>query len=262
MTNGFRLLILGGLTSYRALFSWLSPWILIPTFLVTPLFQVLLFVNIGRTAGVGSDSYFLIGNALVNAAVPCLFAIGNTIGGERSTGTLPLLISSPARRVPLFLGRALPVILNGFLVAAFALVAGALALRIDIPIQTWGGLALAIAVSSVSCTGLGLLIAAVALRVRQTQVLQNIIVGLLVVFAGVNVPIAAMPGWMQGVAHALPLTNGIAVAQRLAAGRALDDAGGALLAELGIGLLYAALGLTLLRWLEWESRRKATLDTR
>jgi ABC-2 type transport system permease protein len=261
VTNGLRILVFGGIASYRALFHWLSPWVLIPTFLAAPLFQILLFVNIGRTAGVGSDSFFLIGNALVNAAVPCLFAMGNTIGGERSAGTLPLLISSPASRVPLFLGRALPVILNGFLVAAFALAAGALALRIEIPAGTWGGLALAIAVSSISCTGLGLLIAAVALRVRQTHVMQNIIVGMLIIFAGVNVPITVMPAWMRAVSHALPLTNGIQVAQRLAAGQRVADVDVALLNELGIGLAYAFVGLLLLRWLEWESRRKATLDT-
>ena len=38
----------GGLTSYRALFGWLSPWILIPTYVVAPIFQILLFVYIGR----------------------------------------------------------------------------------------------------------------------------------------------------------------------------------------------------------------------
>lgn len=258
--NSLRIFFVGGLTSYRALFGWLSPWILIPTFLFSPLFQVLLFVYIGRTAGVGDDRFFLIGNAVVNAAVPCLFAMGNTIGGERFAGTLPLLIASPAKRVPLFLGRALPVMLNGFLVAVFALATGALVLRADIPSGTWGGIAVAIAVCSVSCTGLGLLGAAIALRVRETAVMSNIVLGLLIIFAGVNVPIAAMPAWMQGVAQWLPMTNGIRATHDLAAGRSLGEVGGALLAELGLGAFYAALGLGLLRWLEWESRQKATLD--
>ncbi len=151
--------------------------------------------------------------------------------------------------------------LNGFLVAAFALAAGALVLRVDLPVRTWSGLALAIAVSSLSCTGLGLLVAAVALRVRQTQVLSNIIVGLLVVFAGVNVPVGAMPAWMRIVAHGLPLTNGIGAARRLAAGYGVGEAAGPLLAELGLGVGYAVLGLLLLRLLEVESRRRSTLES-
>ncbi|MDG4826413.1 ABC transporter permease [Asanoa sp. WMMD1127] len=259
--NSLRIFFVGGLTSYRALFNWLTPWILVPTFLLTPLFQIFLFVYIGRTAGVSDDRFFLIGNAVVNAAVPCLFAMGNTIGGERTAGTLPLLIASPARRVPLFLGRALPVIVNGFLVAVFALVVGALLLRVDLPPATWGGIAVAVATCSVSCTALGLLAAAVALRVRETAVMSNIVLGILIVFAGVNVPIGAMPGWMQGVAAWLPMTHGIAATHALAAGRGLGDVAGTLGTELALGAFYAVLGLGLLRWLEWESRRRATLDT-
>ena len=41
-----RAFFVGGWTSYRALFNWLTPWILIPTFLVAPLFQILLFTYI------------------------------------------------------------------------------------------------------------------------------------------------------------------------------------------------------------------------
>jgi ABC-2 type transport system permease protein len=259
--NSIRIFFVGGLTSYRALFGWLSPWILIPTFLFSPLFQILLFVYIGRTAGVSDDKFFLIGNAVVNAAVPCLFAMGNTIGGERFAGTLPLLIASPAKRVPLFLGRALPVMLNGFLVALFALITGALVLRVDIPPSTWGGIAVAIAICSISCTGLGLLGAAIALRVRETAVMSNIVLGLLIIFAGVNVPVGVMPGWMQDVARWLPMTNGIRATHELAAGHGLGQVARTLLTELGLGAFYATLGLVLLRWLERESRMKATLDT-
>jgi ABC-2 type transport system permease protein len=125
-----RLFLLGGLISYRALFNWLNPWILVPTFILSPLFQILLFAYIGRTASVGSDEFFLIGNAVQYAAIPCLFAMGSTIEGERQWGTLPLLLVSPARRIPLFLGRALPVILNAIGVAVVGLAGGALLLRV------------------------------------------------------------------------------------------------------------------------------------
>jgi ABC-2 type transport system permease protein len=259
--TSLRILVIGGLTSYRALFNWLTPWILIPTFILTPIFSILLFAYVGRTAGVNDDSYFLIGNAVLNAAVPCLFAMGNTIGGERNQGTLPLLMASPAKRVPLFLGRALPVIVNGFVVAVVALAIGGLLLRVSVPVTAWAGLAVAIAICSASCCGLGLLTAAIALRVRETAVMSNIIFGLLMIFAGVNVPLLSLPPWMSAVSPWLPLTHGIDAARRLAAGARLTDLGSDLARELGLGVLYAALGLLLLGWLERESRRKSTLDT-
>ena len=45
-----RIFFVGGLTSFRALFYWLTPWIYIPTMLIAPLFQILLFAYIGRSA--------------------------------------------------------------------------------------------------------------------------------------------------------------------------------------------------------------------
>jgi ABC-2 type transport system permease protein len=260
MMASLRIFFSGGLTSYRALFHWLTPWILVPSLVLAPIFQILFFAYVGRTAGVGSDSFFLIGNAVHNAAIPCLFAMGSTIGGERQQGTLPLLLVSPAHRIPLFLGRALPVILNGFLVAVVALIVGALLLGVDLPADSWLNLALAIGVSTFACTGLGLVTAALSLRVRETAVLANVVFGTLLIFAGVNVPLDSLPSWMASVAPWLPLTHGIDASRQLAAGAALSDIRADLVAEAGLGVLYIAVGLALLALFERESRRRATLE--
>ena len=55
--NSVRLFFVGGLTSYRALFYWLSPTIYIPSLIVAPIFQILLFAYIGRSAGLQSDVF-------------------------------------------------------------------------------------------------------------------------------------------------------------------------------------------------------------
>ena len=72
----------------------------------------------------------------------------------------------------------------------------------------------------------GWLTAALALRVRETAVLSNIIFGILLIFCGVNVPLSAMPAWMGAVAAWLPLTHGIAAARGLAGGAAWSDVAG------------------------------------
>ena len=259
--TSLRILIIGGLTSYRALFNWLTPWILIPSFLLGPIFQILFFAYIGRAAGVGDDTFFLVGNAVLYASIPCLFAMDATIAGERQQGTLALLLASPARRLPLFLGRALPVVVNGFGVAAVALAVGALLLGVRLPVDVWFPLMVTVAVCAFSCTGLGLLSAALALRVRDTAVLSNVIFGLLLIFAGVNVPLATLPAWMSEVAQWLPLSHGIDAARRVATGAGLGDIAQSLAIEAAIGLVYSAFGMGLLAWFERESRRKATLET-
>jgi len=255
-----RIFFVGGWMSYRALFGWLSPWILIPMFIIDPILQIVFFAYIGRSAGYESDQFFLIGNALVAAAVPCLFATGDTIEGERQFQTLALLLASPARRIPLFLGRAVPVILNGFLVALFALIVGSLVLRVSLPPASLVPLAATISVSAFACTGLGLVSAALALRVRETAVFSNIVWGILLVFCGVNVALSALPGWMGATAQWLPLTHGIAASRELADGASWSEVADTVAVEGAVGAMYVAVGLGMLAFFEMESRRHATLD--
>ena len=258
--TSLRIFFVGGLMSYRAMFNWLSPWILIPSMVVSPICQVLLFAYIGRSAGVGSDAFYVIGNALNYAAIPCLFAMGATIQGERDGHTLGVVLTSPARRLPLFLGRALPVVVNGWGVGMVGVLAGTLLLGVRIPGSAWPGLLVVVVAASASCTGLGLAMGALALRVRESAVLGNVLFCLLLVFSGVNVARADLPPWMGHVGGWLPLSHAIEAARGVAAGSGLGDVSGLLVRELGVGAIYTAAGLLLLSYFEDESRRRATLE--
>jgi ABC-2 type transport system permease protein len=258
--NSARVFFYGGVTSFRALFGWLSPWIYIPSLLVAPVFQILLFAYIGRQTNTNSDEFYVIGNALQYTAIPCIFAMGHTIEGERWQQTLGYVLVTPAKRVPLFLGRSLPVIANGALASAFALVVGGLILGITVPASAVLPIALVIVVTSAACTGLGLTIAAIGFLVRETATLNNIVFGLLLVFCGVNVRLEDLPGWMSTIAQGLPLTHGIEAARRLAGGAPFSEVAGLVAAEAAIGAAYALLGYGLIRALEGLSRRRGTLE--
>ena len=255
-----RVFFFGGIASYRALFGWLSPWVFIPSLLVAPVFQILLFVYIGRSAQLESDEFYVIGNAIQYAAIPCLFAMTHLIAGERFQQTLGYILITPARRLPLFLGRALPVVVNGFFVAAFSLVVGGAIVGMQVPASAWGPIALATAVSAFSCTGLGLVNAGLGFVVRETSVLSNIIFGLLLVFTGANVPVDQLPRWMQIVSEGMPFTHGIEAVRRLTDGGALADVWGLIGLEALIGVVYGAGGYALIRAMEVVGRRHATLE--
>ena len=152
MGVALRIFFVGGLISFRALFGFMSLWVFVPTLVVTPIFQILLFTFIGRSAGLESDEFYVLGNALQYASVPCLFAMSQTIAGERNQQTLGYILVSPAGRLPLFLGRAMPVIVNGFFVAAFSLTVSSVILGIDLPAGSIAPLVLVIAASTFSCT--------------------------------------------------------------------------------------------------------------
>lgn len=255
-----RIFLVGGLMSFRAQFNWLNPWILVPSLLVSPVAQIVLFAYIGRAAGVADDRFFVVGNALNYAAIPCMFAMTFAISGERWGQTLGLVLATPARRLPLFLGRAVPVIVTGWGVALFGLVVGSLLLGVRIDLSVWPTLVLAVAITSLSCTGLGLVMGAACLRIRDGATLGDVVFLLLLVFCGTNVALEDLPTWMATVGTWLPLTHGIEAARGLAGGASLDSVSGSLLRELLTGLTYGALGLATLGWMERDSRRRATLE--
>jgi ABC-2 type transport system permease protein len=258
--NSLRVFFIGGVTSFRALFNWLSPWIYIPSLLVAPIFQILLFAYIGRATHTQSDEFYVIGNAFQYTAIPCIFAMSSTIEGERWMQTLSSILVSPARRVPLFLGRALPVLVNGAVTCAFALTVGGVLLGIHVPVRALPSIALVILVTAAACTGLGLLLAGIGFLVRETATLNNIAFGILLVFCGVNVSLSDLPGWMATMAKGMPLTHGIEAARKLADGASLPHVGGLVLAEAAIGAIYTAVGYGFIRVLEQQSRIHATLE--
>jgi ABC-2 type transport system permease protein len=258
--TSLRIFFVGGLMSYRAMFGWMNPWIFVPSLLVSPVMQILLFAYIGRAAGVGNDEFYVIGNALNYASIPCLFAMSATIGGERFSQTLGLVLATPARRIPLFLGRSLPVILNGWFVAMFAVVVGSLLLDTHIPGSAWPLITLIVAIGSLSSTGLGLVMGGINLVYREGAVLGNIFFLVLLIFTGTNVALDDLPRWMAAIGECLPLSHAIEATRMVANGSPWSAVSGLVATELLVGVVYAALGLSAIRGFEWLSRSGATLD--
>ena len=261
MSYNLRVFFVGGYLSYRALFNWMHPSHYIPTMLGAPVFQVLFFVYIGRFAELEDDTFFVTGNAVQLTAMAGVYGMAMTIGGERWTQTLSPLMASPANRLPLFLGRSLPLIVNGFITSAFAFFISWLLVDFELTASQLPALAVAVAVSAFSCTSLGLLVGAIGLRARDVFFLANLVVFSLLLFCGVNVPLDTLPDWMESVGRALPLTHGIEAAREIAAGASLSDVADLVWTELGIGVAYATVAYTLFRVFEVEGSRRATLET-
>ena len=259
VTNA-RIFVVGGRLSFRAHFDWLNPWIAVPVLLVSPLAQIYLFVYIGRAAGVANDTFFLVGNALNFASNPAMFAMMFAVSGERWSQTLGVVLVTPARRIPMFLGRAAPVVVTGWGVGLFGLLVGALLLDVQLPARAYAPLTLAVAVTALSCAGIGLLMGAACLRIREGAVLGNLVFLVLLVFCGTNVALDDLPGWMAAIGAGLPSTHGIEATRGLAAGQSLHEVSRLLIEELGIGVLYGAAGLAAIGVMENDGRRRATLE--
>jgi ABC-2 type transport system permease protein len=95
--------------------------------------------------------------------------------------------------------------------------------------------------------GLGWVFLAVATWLRNAELMQNI--GFLVMFplmfaSSAFVPVAGLPGWLQAVAHANPMTYAIGAARDLALGHA---AGSSPAVAVGLVLALAAAGFAAAR---------------
>lgn len=261
MTYNLRVFFVGGYLSYRALFNWMHWSYYIPTMLGAPLFQVLFFAYIGRFAQVKNDEFFVVGNAVQLSAMAGIYGTAMTVGGERWTQTLSSLMATPANRISLFLGRSLPLIVNGIITSAFAFACGWLLLDFDISAGQLPALAIVVVASAFACTALGLVVGALGIRARDVFFLANLVVYLLVLMSGANIPLETLPNWMEEISRAIPLTHGIEAAREVADGAALSDVADLVWTELAIGAAYAAAGYGLFRLFEIEGRRRASLDT-
>jgi ABC-2 type transport system permease protein len=261
MTAAVRVFFVGGAISYRALFNWISPGMYATTMLGSPLFQILFFTYLGRYAGSHSDEFFVVGNAVQVSAMAGIFGMVMGVANERQYGTLMPLLATPANRLAIFAGRALPFVVNGLVVSAFGFVSAWVLLDFSPDPAVLPALAFVVAVTVVSCTALGLLIGSIGLRARDVFFLANLVYFLLLLFCGVNVAVSDLPEWMEAVGRVLPLTHGIGAAREIVAGATLGDVGGLVATEALIAAVYAVAAYGLFRVFEAEGRRRASLET-
>jgi ABC-2 type transport system permease protein len=261
VSASLRVFFVGGGISYRALFNWITPLLYATTMLGSPLFQVLFFTYLGRYAGSEDDAFFIVGNAVQVAAMSGIYGMTMGIANERQFGTLSPLLATPANRLAVFSGRALPFIANGLVVSAFGFAVGWLLLDFEPAAGSVPALAFVVLVTTTSCVALGMLIGSIGLRARDVFFGANLVYFLMLLLCGVNVPVDELPGWLQPISNVLPMTHGIEAARDVASGDTFADVADLVGVEALIGLVYASVAYGLFRLFELEGRRHGTLET-
>ena len=135
------------------------------------------------------------------------------------------------------------MLVNAAVTASTGFVGGALLLGFRMPWASVPALALLLVLASFACTGLGMLIGAVGLRLRDVPILANLTMAVLLIFCGVNVPLDKLPGWMHLVAEGLPVTHAVAASRLVADGASLASVRTSLLVEVRSLCAYLPVGL-------------------
>lgn len=260
LTN-LRLFWQGAVLSYVALFTWLRPATFLASMILFPLGQIMFFTLLGIYAtGAANASFFLIGNAMQITASSGIFGVTMAIGGERWAGTLMYLFGAPANRLAVFTGRATIHILNGVVEVLLGLAWGWVLGWVDFSRTDPLALGLTILIATLSTAALGLLLGCLGLITLNVMFINNLVYFLLLLFSGANVPVSSLPGWMQYISWALPLTRGIQAAREVVGGASLASVSGLLAGEFLVGLFYLAAGYALFRFFESEAKRRGTLE--
>ncbi len=105
-----------------------------------------------------------------------------------------------------------------------------------------------IAVSSLSCIGIGLVLAAFARQVAGAVILGLLVSLPLIFLTGIIFPLELMPSFMRGLARAVPLTYAVeALSGVMLRGEGVAGVVSDWLALLGFGLFFPVLGSVLVR---------------
>jgi ABC-2 type transport system permease protein len=259
--NSMRIFLGGAVLSYKALFRWfrLEPYL--ATKIIAPLNEILFFTLLGSFAtGPDTASFYAIGNAIHVTAMSGIYGVTMSVGGERNEGTLIYLFGSPANRLLTFLGRALVHVVDGMLGVVVGLIWAGLLVGVDYSQTDLLALGLTIFITTVSTSGLGLLMGCLSLVTVNVMFINNTVYFLLLVFSGANVPLARFPTWVQQAAHLLPLTRGIQAARLIISGSTFGDVAPLLAGEALVGVVYVLLGYVLFSWFEVTAKRRGTLE--
>jgi len=201
-----------------------------------------------------------VGNALQSISWNTVFSVINITGHDKWDGTLPLVLATPANRLPLYVGRAMIHVLDGILSAAISFVFAAFLFGVDFSQTNPLALIVAIVLTAFTMAGFGLLIGGFCFFFRNPMVFANIFTFCLLIFCGVNFPVTSLPSVIQPVSYIFPLTYGLTAARNAIVGQDLIQIGPTLAIQLVVGVASMLIGYVLFRSFENNARKTGKME--
>jgi ABC-2 type transport system permease protein len=210
-----------------------------------------------------------VGNALFIYVPAVLAGISWTIIDDREHyGMLKYVYTAPVNVLAYLVGRGVAKALVATVAVVIMLLLGTLALGVPVRFAGIDGLLLAAAliIGSAMLALFGILLGGVTLiTARHNYGVGEAVAGGLYLLCGVVFPLDALPGWLEGVGRALPITYWLEAFRRALLGygtpafRGLSDAA---LVGIVAGSTVALAGLAVLgfRLAERRARSKGLLD--
>ena len=237
-----------------------SEFFILLTFISPLIFATLaffLFRSGGGTAG-QTLLYVALGAGMMGVWSTTLFGCGGAIAWQRWEGTLELLVNAPTRYDFILVGQTFGAVVLGFYGIVATLAWGVL--LFGMPIQATYPLILPLSLLAaiVSLGSLGMLIATTFVLYRHANALGNLLEYPIWLIAGLLVPVATLPFWVQPISWLLAPTWGMEAIRGAAIGAEPPILAIAMCFALAV-VYYVAARVTLVFVLA-KARRDATLS--
>jgi ABC-2 type transport system permease protein len=247
--------------SFKAQFSWLNPPMWLTMKFVLSISQMAFFVFVGMfIRGTSVIPYIAVGNAVQAVAWNTVFAVINITGSDKWQGTLPLMLATPASRLPIFIGRSMMHVIDGMLSVAISLFFAAFFFGVDFGHADIIALAVSVLLTSLTMAGYGLLIGGFAFYFRDPMIFANIFTYVLLIFCGVNFPISYLPSFVQPISYLFPLTYGVDAARAAIAGSSLLEVAPTLGWQVLVGVGSMLIGYMFFKSFENTARKTGRLE--
>lgn len=261
--------------------NWTDPLAFFILAILRPLATALTIVIMYQVVAGGGRpelfAYLFISNACFVLVVGTMSGMAWAIFDDRENyKMLKYIYTAPTRKFAYLVGRATAKVLIGLLTATILLIAGGVFLGVPLRLDhiAWGGLLVTTVLGMGILAGLGIVLAGVALVIaRNGEMIGEVTAGMLLLFSSAYFPPDILPGGLQQVALALPVTYWLEAMRRSLAGGILAGPSGPvspLLAQAGDSTLFAILVVSALvslvgsfffyQWVEHQAKERGMID--
>ncbi len=202
--------------------------------------------------------FLILGQTIFSVFSNLNFRGGMAIQRERWQGTLEIVMLAPTSRVAFILGESLFGLIDGGWTILLALLVTSLAFSATFTVASPLIAVAAVALSLASMVALSVFFSAFYVLTRSAGPLSFAIQSPVRFLTGTNFPVSALPGALQAVSYALPMTWGM-IAVRGAFLGETTGVGKTLVALAAFTVLFFALGAWLIGVMERISKERGTL---
>ena len=249
--------------SVKTAFTAVPPAIWFIQIALTSFFMMAFFVLFTEfaTGDRAKMDFVAIGISVQTIATTAMYSIANVPGVQKHVGTMQVLMTSPANLYVVFLGMSLFSMLTGFMTVGLSLGYAVFIFGVNFSAVNIVSMLVVMLITAVTMSCVGMAIGSIGLYLRTSVILANVIAYIGLVISGVNFPVSDLPGWVQPIAHAYPLTYAVDAMRGAIDGKGIMDMSTEIGMMVLLGVIFAVLSYLLFIYFEKRTRKSGKLDS-